>query len=110
MDNKIKLIKWMLVPLTLLFGVILVNTLSFTREPIELTPLLNNAPIDETTVSTRLSQAIQHQTISYAEPSQRNPESFLKFHQFKANSSSRLKDIVKYMFGKALIKEKKSIH
>ncbi|MEW6983895.1 M20 family peptidase [Colwelliaceae bacterium 6471] len=81
-----KLIKWMLVPLTLLFGVILVNTLSFTREPIELTPLLNNAPIDETTVSTRLSQAIQHQTISYAEPSQRNPESFLKFHHFLEES------------------------
>jgi len=65
---------------------VLFKTLSFTREEISLLPLLDDSPINKGVVSERLSQAIQHRTISYAKASDRNPEVFLEFHHFLATS------------------------
>ncbi|NQZ80222.1 MAG: M20/M25/M40 family metallo-hydrolase [Colwellia sp.] len=81
-----KLIKWLLITFALLIAIILFNTLSFTQEQIELTPLLDSSLIDQSAVTTRLSQAIQHKTISFADKSDRKPESFYKFHRFLASS------------------------
>jgi len=81
-----KLIKWPLLIFSCLIGIVLFNTLSFTRDQIKLTPLLNNAPINKVAVATRLSKAIQHKTISYADISNRRPENFHQFHIFLAKS------------------------
>jgi len=81
-----KLMKWLLITIICLVSTILFNTLSFTREKIVLTPLLDSSPINKTAVIERLSKAIQYKTISFAEASDRNPEDFYLFHQFLATS------------------------
>jgi carboxypeptidase PM20D1 len=81
-----KLVKWILIIFTFLIAIILFNTMSFTQEKIELTPLLDNSSIDQSAVSVRLSQAIQHKTISFADKSDRKPEKFYEFHSFLASS------------------------
>jgi carboxypeptidase PM20D1 len=61
---------------------------SFTFEDLQLTAKTQSQPLsfDKSAVLTRLSQAIQIQTISYDEPTQFNAEAFMQFHQYIKDS------------------------
>lgn len=74
--------KWLGSALLALVAVLIVNTLSFSKDPVKLSPMLNQGALDESAVANRLSQGIQFATISHMDPSKGNPAVFKAFHGF----------------------------
>ena len=79
-------LKWLGSALLALVAVLLINTAMFSKEPVALSPMLNEGPLDESSVAHRLSQGIQFATISHMDPAKGNPEVFKDFHRFLKDS------------------------
>jgi len=78
--------KWVGLGLAVLLVVLVTNTALFSSDPVNLAPLLNQAPLDEDKVAERLAKGIQFPTISHMAVDQRDPQVFKDFHAFLAKS------------------------
>jgi carboxypeptidase PM20D1 len=91
-----KLLKWGAMALALLVLVLIINTLNFTQQKVQLSPLLDDSALNKQAIAQRLGQAISHQTVSYLpsgpseQSKQRNPEAFHQFHDFLQASFPKL--------------------
>ncbi len=85
-----KFIKYTLGALALLLVVMTFNTLTFNKQDVQITAMLDDSALDKHALAQRLSKAIQFKTVSYMDPKDKNPQVFREFHKFLKTSFPKL--------------------
>src|SRR5688572_17083178 len=76
-----KIVLVLTVAIVLFGSILIINTIRFRSKQVHVEPI-QTATVDDTTVASRLAQALRFQTVSHQEVTQTKGEEFLAFHRY----------------------------
>ncbi len=92
-----KLIKILLLGLSIFIGIVIFNTVRFTSRQVSVTNI-ETINVDEDAVLQRLSQAIQLPTISYEEKHKFKAQPFIQFHELLEQNYPKIHQVLEREF------------